>query len=145
VIDQHRAAPGSRPASRRDAADSVRPADPLAAERPYVVWSVAARLDSTGSDLIGLTHRLTKGWSDDFHALVDRSEAGSVAAFPFYFPAALKPWPAGRVTLLGDAIHPMPPTAGTGASTAILDAAHLADDLGTRQWTRHWRRTRRGS
>jgi 2-polyprenyl-6-methoxyphenol hydroxylase-like FAD-dependent oxidoreductase len=81
-----------------------------AAERPYVVWSVAARLDSTDGDLIELAHRLTNGWSDDFHTLIDRSEPGSVAAFPFYFPAALKPWPAGRVTLLGDAIHPMPPT-----------------------------------
>jgi 2-polyprenyl-6-methoxyphenol hydroxylase-like FAD-dependent oxidoreductase len=33
------------------------------------------------------------------------------------------------VTVLGDAIHPMPPTAGVGASTAVIDAVHLADDL----------------
>ncbi|MEU4428748.1 FAD-dependent oxidoreductase [Actinoplanes sp. NPDC024001] len=103
-----------------------------AAERPYVVWSVAARAESPGADLAGQVHRWTSGWSADFHTLVDRSEVGSLAAFPFYFPAALRPWPAGPVTLLGDAIHPMPPTAGAGASTAILDAAHLADDLATR-------------
>ncbi|MGK5685549.1 FAD-dependent oxidoreductase [Actinoplanes sp. URMC 104] len=103
--------------------------DDPAAEPPYVVWSVVA--EQVGSDLLREAHRLTAGWSDDFHALIDGSEPGSVAAFPFWFPAALQPWPAGRVTLLGDAIHPMPPTAGAGASTAILDAVHLADDLAT--------------
>ncbi|MCM4079746.1 FAD-dependent oxidoreductase [Paractinoplanes hotanensis] len=102
-----------------------------AAEDPYVVWSVAAPLDSADGDLQALAHRLTASWTGDFHALVDGSEPGSVAAFPFYFPAALEPWPAGRVTLLGDAVHPMPPTAGAGASTAILDAVHLARDLST--------------
>ncbi|GIE30709.1 monooxygenase [Actinoplanes italicus] len=103
-----------------------------AAEHPYVVWSVSARLDDPDADLAGQAHRLTARWSDDFHTLIDRSEPGSVAAFPFHFPAALGPWASGPVTLLGDAVHPMPPTAGAGAGTAILDAAYLAEDLGTR-------------
>ncbi|MDR7279100.1 FAD-dependent oxidoreductase [Catenuloplanes atrovinosus] len=100
-----------------------------AAEEPYVVWSVAATMDDPGGALPALVHDLTASWTDDFHALVDGSDPGSIAAFPFHFPAALQPWPLGPVTLLGDAIHPMPPTAGAGASTAILDAVHLAHDL----------------
>jgi salicylate hydroxylase len=111
-----------------------------AAEPPYVVWSVAAPVDRFPADprtlspaaLIAAAHRLIRGWSPGFHALVDGSDPDAVAAFPFHFPAALRPWPAGPVTLLGDAIHPMPPTAGAGASTAILDAVHLAGDLADR-------------
>ena len=38
-------------------------------------------------------------------------------------------WSHGRVTLLGDAAHPMYPIGSNGASQAILDAASLADAL----------------
>jgi 2-polyprenyl-6-methoxyphenol hydroxylase-like FAD-dependent oxidoreductase len=38
-------------------------------------------------------------------------------------------WSQGRVTLLGDAAHPMYPVGSNGASQAILDARALADRL----------------
>jgi 2-polyprenyl-6-methoxyphenol hydroxylase-like FAD-dependent oxidoreductase len=38
-------------------------------------------------------------------------------------------WTQGRVTLLGDAAHPMYPVGSNGASQAILDARCLADLL----------------
>ena len=38
-------------------------------------------------------------------------------------------WSHGRVTLLGDAAHPMYPVGSNGASQAILDARALADEL----------------
>jgi 2-polyprenyl-6-methoxyphenol hydroxylase-like FAD-dependent oxidoreductase len=38
-------------------------------------------------------------------------------------------WSTGRVTLLGDAAHPMYPVGSNGASQAILDARCLADAL----------------
>ena len=38
-------------------------------------------------------------------------------------------WSHGRVTLLGDAAHPMYPVGSNGASQAILDARALADKL----------------
>jgi len=38
-------------------------------------------------------------------------------------------WSHGRVTLLGDAAHPMYPVGSNGASQAILDARCLADRL----------------
>jgi 2-polyprenyl-6-methoxyphenol hydroxylase-like FAD-dependent oxidoreductase len=40
-------------------------------------------------------------------------------------------WTQGRVTLLGDAAHPMYPVGSNGASQAILDARCLCDHLAT--------------
>src|SRR5215211_5750955 len=41
----------------------------------------------------------------------------------------LPAWTFGRVTLLGDAAHPMVPRGSNGAGQAILDAKALADCL----------------
>ena len=45
-------------------------------------------------------------------------------------------WTHGRVTLLGDAAHPMYPIGSNGASQAILDARNLADQFIQRGATR---------
>lgn len=44
----------------------------------------------------------------------------------------LRQWGRGRVTLLGDAAHPMTPNMGQGACQAIEDAAFLAEQLAAR-------------
>jgi 2-polyprenyl-6-methoxyphenol hydroxylase-like FAD-dependent oxidoreductase len=46
-------------------------------------------------------------------------------------------WSQGRVTLLGDAAHPMYPVGSNGASQAILDARCLADALARAEHPAH--------
>ena len=46
-------------------------------------------------------------------------------------------WTHGRVTLMGDAAHPMYPVGSNGASQAILDARSLADALAQAEHPRH--------
>src|ERR1700761_559271 len=61
-----------------------------------------------------------------------RSLIAATPAFYEYPPCDRDPlpyWSAGRVTLLGDAAHPMYPVGSNGASQAILDARCLADAL----------------
>ncbi|WP_203786223.1 FAD-dependent oxidoreductase [Paractinoplanes rishiriensis] len=111
--------------------------DGVIRERPYLVWSVAAPLDRFSADVTGMRPELllaealalTARWSPGYRDLLAASDPGSVAAFPFVFPGALGPWRSDRITLIGDAVHPMPPTAGAGASTALVDAGHLSADL----------------
>lgn len=68
-------------------------------------------------------------------ALQDFDLAALVEATPqiFEYPMCdrdpLPRWTHGRVTLLGDAAHPMYPVGSNGASQAILDARALGDAL----------------
>ena len=55
--------------------------------------------------------------------------AGAVYEFPLVDRDPLPAWSRGRLTLLGDAAHPMYPIGSNGASQAILDARCLADAL----------------
>ena len=87
----------------------------LFALRPDELWSVA--VDRTAT------------WHP---AVRDLMAAGDpTAAFPVTLRSCTRidPWPTGRVTLLGDAAHPMTPAAGAGANTALRDAAHLTRAL----------------
>ena len=57
--------------------------------------------------------------------------AEAVYEFPMVDRDPLPAWTRGRVTLLGDAAHPMYPIGSNGASQAILDARILAFRLAT--------------
>jgi 5-methylphenazine-1-carboxylate 1-monooxygenase len=61
-------------------------------------------------------------------ALMDATE--QVTEFPMVDRDPVDFWTVGRVTLLGDAAHPMYPIGANGASQAIIDARILADILG---------------
>jgi 2-polyprenyl-6-methoxyphenol hydroxylase-like FAD-dependent oxidoreductase len=53
----------------------------------------------------------------------------SVLEYPMVDQDPLPWWGRGRITLLGDAAHPMVPRGSNGAGQAILDAACLAESL----------------
>jgi 2-polyprenyl-6-methoxyphenol hydroxylase-like FAD-dependent oxidoreductase len=57
------------------------------------------------------------------------ARAAAVYEYPLADRDPLPRWSHGRVTLLGDAAHPMYPIGSNGASQAILDAECLADQL----------------
>jgi len=63
----------------------------------------------------------------DVHALI--SATPEFYEYPTCDRDPLPWWSCGRVTLLGDAAHPMYPVGSNGASQAILDARCLADAL----------------
>ena len=55
--------------------------------------------------------------------------AATIYQYPMVDRDPLPTWNFGRVTLLGDAAHPMYPTGSNGASQAIIDARVLAQEL----------------
>jgi 2-polyprenyl-6-methoxyphenol hydroxylase-like FAD-dependent oxidoreductase len=57
------------------------------------------------------------------------SAADMILEFPMVDQDPLPRWSFGRVTLLGDAAHPMVPRGSNGAGQAIVDARALADCL----------------
>lgn len=57
------------------------------------------------------------------------ADSSMILEYPMVDRDPLPSWGSGRVTLLGDAAHPMYPVGANGASQAIVDARALADAL----------------
>ncbi|HKC58855.1 MAG TPA: flavin-dependent oxidoreductase [Myxococcales bacterium] len=80
----------------------------------------------SSSDFLGAFEAWQFDWLD-VPAFVRAAEC--VLEFPMVDQDPLPWWTQGRVTLLGDAAHPMVPRGSNGAGQAILDARALADAL----------------
>jgi 2-polyprenyl-6-methoxyphenol hydroxylase-like FAD-dependent oxidoreductase len=78
---------------------------------------------STTGDVVEL-RKAYEGFHEDVRAVVEACPACHKWAILERDP--LPRWSAGRVTLLGDACHPMTPYMAQGAATAMEDAAVLA-------------------
>lgn len=63
----------------------------------------------------------------DVAALIQNAD--SVLEYPMVDQDPLPTWTQGRMTLLGDAAHPMVPRGSNGAGQAIIDARYLAGQL----------------
>jgi 2-polyprenyl-6-methoxyphenol hydroxylase-like FAD-dependent oxidoreductase len=85
-------------------------------------WSRPGRWD----DLRPYVQRFKLPYVDVTHLI---EATGEFWEYPLCDREPLPRWSHGRVTLLGDAAHPMYPVGSNGASQAILDARCLADHL----------------
>lgn len=85
------------------------------------------RLD--GAQLKNRVAALTSGWHPLLRRVLDECPSEDVTAFPYFVSDRPTKWTSSRVTVLGDAIHAMPPAGGNGANTALRDAALLSRRL----------------
>ncbi|MDE5053287.1 NAD(P)/FAD-dependent oxidoreductase [Niallia taxi] len=72
---------------------------------------------------------LTKDWHPILKGLVERLNPETVSLLPVRSINPIEPWPTSRVTLIGDAIHAMPPSFGAGCNLALRDASILAQQI----------------
>ena len=70
--------------------------------------------------------RMFEGWLAPVRELIEATPSETILRNAAYDRPASARWGAGRVTLLGDAVHPMTPNLGQGGCVAIEDAAVLA-------------------
>ena len=109
------------------------------ADEPYVFWGVLAERDQVpvpddvllampGPDLRSLTLGLEPNWPPALHALVDQCLPDHEFVLRIRCAVPFERWRPTTVTLLGDAIHVMPPR-GSGANSALWDASLLSSEL----------------
>lgn len=101
---------------------------PVAGNRVY--WyatenTAEGRRESAGAMKTRLLD-LFRGWHEPITALLQASDAAAILHNDIYDRDPVDRWGSGRVTLLGDAAHPMTPNLGQGACQAIEDALVLA-------------------
>jgi 2-polyprenyl-6-methoxyphenol hydroxylase-like FAD-dependent oxidoreductase len=113
---------------------------------PTVLWALSRRtpFDGVPSGRAGWLAAATaamrhRAWHPNLRRLVAETAVEAVVE-PLTLTMARIPkrqrtplWPAGRVTLLGDAAHAMPPQRGLGGNTAFVDARNLVRALGAGQ------------
>ncbi|MBO0805122.1 MAG: FAD-dependent monooxygenase [Nocardiopsaceae bacterium] len=83
----------------------------------------------TGPELRAVAATMMAGWHPDLVRLAAEAAPETFGAFPFAAAPAVPAWPGSQVTVLGDAIHCMPPAGGIGANMALRDASLLARNL----------------
>ncbi len=106
----------------------------------YLMWAVAGDRRAFGvpdeqlttmdpAGLHALSAELIRTWHPGLRALHAQADIGETFGVRVRVSPPAPPWPPSRVTVLGDAIHAMSPAGGSGANTALRDAALLSRTL----------------
>ena len=112
----------------------------LSPAEDYLMWAVAADRGRFGvpderlaamspAELHALSAELIRTWHPDLRALHAQAAVDETFLVRIRASRPVPPWPPSRVTVLGDAIHAMSPARGSGANTALQDAALLCRTL----------------
>lgn len=72
---------------------------------------------------------LLNGWCDPIKAIIQATHTNDILHHDIFDRAPLSNWSSNRVTLLGDAAHPMLPNLGQGGAQAMEDAFVLTQSL----------------
>lgn len=70
-------------------------------------------------------------WAEPVPAMLGAVADAETGFFPHYRQTVPRSWGTGRVTVIGDAAHSMPPTRAQGANQALEDAWAMARSLRT--------------
>ena len=106
--------------------------------KDYVYWVIGSRKDRFDVDEANMTtlsaemasRDLTSHFHHSFHPLFALQDIAQTSVLRINSARPEIPsWEYSRVTLIGDSIHLMSPTAGVGATTALRDAATLSQIL----------------
>jgi 2-polyprenyl-6-methoxyphenol hydroxylase-like FAD-dependent oxidoreductase len=112
----------------------------LSPAEDYLMWALAAdrgqfrvpdeQLSAMDpARLHALSARLIRTWHPDLRALHALADIDETFLVRIRTSVPVPAWPPSRVTVLGDAIHTMSPARGSGANTALRDAALLCQTL----------------
>lgn len=102
-------------------------------EHGRVYWYATSNAPPGGHDEPGALRksllRVFGGWHAPIRELIEATPEAAILRTDVLHRPPCRRWGRGRVTLLGDAAHPLTPNLGQGACLAIEDGVVLADCL----------------
>ena len=102
----------------------------------YILWAFIAHkkefpsdFENQKPDLRNSVLSKINNWHPDLKRLIKEADRESLIFLPFKVMLPIKNWTSANVTILGDAVHNMPPLYGMGANMAMHDAAMLCQTI----------------